>query len=320
MADTTPDLAKQGPSVRTVTGWTVFFLVLLRISIGWHFAYEGAWKLMQDDWRATGYLTQSTGPLRPVFLKFVDDPDGLNRLTPESVKERIQGRYDRLAGFYGLTDEQRAPIKVDNLVQQVDVIFADPDFQNQLANYKEFLGKIETQEKALFLYDKNAEPGNTPYNSERWMYNSGKKAAARQALLARAEGPIRDVEAAVLNARTLDQMAKGPPPHEKSQTVFSDWGNMIGLTAVGVCLMLGLFTRLAALGGISLLCLYYFCMPPWPGLPEGPSEGHYLIVNRNMIEAIALAVIAASGVGRWVGLDAFISAWRRKRCGRAAQA
>jgi uncharacterized membrane protein YphA (DoxX/SURF4 family) len=251
----------------------------------------------------------------------VDDPDGLRRLTPESVKQRVQERFDKLAGFYGLTEEQRKPItemvkkfvegKADQDPECVDAIFADRDFCNQLENYKEFLGKIAVQEKALFLYDRKAEPGNTPYNAERWVYDSGKKAAARQALLARAEGPIRAVEAAVLDARTVEQMAEGPPPHEKSQTAFSDWANMIGLTAVGVCLMLGLFTRLAALGGISLLCLYYFCMPPWPGLPEGPSEGHYLIVNKNMIEAIALAVIATSGVGRWAGLDAFTSAWRR---------
>lgn len=331
MSDTTPDLAKPCSPVRTCTGWTVFFLVLLRVSIGWHFAYEGAWKLVQDDWRATGYLTQAIGPLRPIYLKFVDDQDGLIRLTPESVKARIQNRYDVLTGFYGLDEQQKKelktpgpnpqPVTLDGQKDKVDAVFADQDFQNQLANYKEFLREVEKQERGVFNYStsQNAEPGGTKFNEERLVYNYGKKAQARQALLDRAEGPLKVVEQAILDARTIKQMEMGPPPREKSQTWFSDWGNMIGLTAVGVCLMLGLFTRLAALGGISLLCLYYFCMPPWPGLPEGPSEGHYLIVNKNWIEAVALLVIASSGAGRWAGLDAFFIAWRRRRCAGSGQ-
>jgi uncharacterized membrane protein YphA (DoxX/SURF4 family) len=203
----------------------------------------------------------------------------------------------------------------------VDAIFANQDFQSQLANYKEFLTVVDQQERGVFNYStsQNAEPGGTKFNEERLVFNYGKKAQARQALLARAEGPLKEVEQAILDARTLKQMEMGPPPKEKSQTWFSDWGNMLGLTAVGICLMLGLFTRFAALGGISLLCLYYFCMPPWPGLPEGPSEGHYYIVNKNWIEAVALLVIASSGAGRWAGLDAFFSAWCRRRCAGAGQ-
>lgn len=330
MSDTTPDLAKPCTKVRTVTGWTIFFLVLLRVCIGWHFAVEGVWKLMQPDWRATGYLTQAIGPLRPIFLKFVDDPDGLRRLTADSVRSRVEERFNTLTDFYGLDDAQRktvAELKDKKLKGDpaadptcVDAIFADPDFRSQLENYKEFLGEVEAQERAVYNWGsvgKAAEPGGTPFNAERLVFNYGKKAQARQALLARAEEPIRAVEKAILDVRTVEQMKKGPPPAEKSQTGFSDWGNMIGLTAVGVCLMLGLFTRLASLGGIALLCLYYFCMPPWPGLPEVPSEGHYLVINKNVIEAVALMVIATSGAGRWMGLDAFISAWRRKRCAKA---
>ena len=82
MTEPTPDLAKPKPSVTTVTGWTIFFMVLLRIAIGWHFFYEGMYKLVQPDWRATGYLTASVGPFRPLFMMMVRDPDGLQaRLT-----------------------------------------------------------------------------------------------------------------------------------------------------------------------------------------------------------------------------------------------
>ena len=41
---------------------------ILRIVIGWHFLYEGVWKLMQQDgWSCVSYLGAAQGPLAPVF-------------------------------------------------------------------------------------------------------------------------------------------------------------------------------------------------------------------------------------------------------------
>jgi len=327
MAEPLPELAKKRPSLSTVTGWTIFFMVLLRVSIGWHFAYEGVYKLLQDDWRATSYLQQSYGPLRPLYLKFIDDPDGLERLTREKAEQRLDERFEVLADHYQLTDEQRTLVadfieikKVGNSNNpndkaNLDAIFADEDFQKQLADYKKLLGEVETLEK---------NTGGFAYNNERLLFNYGKKAQAREALLAIVEAPQKAMEERVFKLLSPEQMAnadgqgKGPAPKEVSPTWFSDISNMWALTLVGVCLMLGLFTRLSALGGVGLLCMYYFAMPPWPGLPESPmAEGHYWIVNKNMIEAIALLMIATSGVGRWWGLDAYISAYLRRRCRRA---
>ena len=43
-------------------------LTLLRVAIGWHFLYEGCWKLMQKDgWSCLSYLSAAQGPLAPVF-------------------------------------------------------------------------------------------------------------------------------------------------------------------------------------------------------------------------------------------------------------
>jgi len=321
MSDTTPDLAKCGPSVGTVTGWTVFFMVLLRIAIGWHFAYEGIWKLMQDDWRATGYLAASAGPLRPVFTRMIKDADGIEALTAESVKRRIDERYALMVKHYGLDENQRKETdpyaerkKVGDPAraydkEYVDYVFADPDFQAQLADYRQLLEQIKTQE---------TKAGKTEFDTERLVDMYKRKAKARTALLARAELPLRAMEINTRSKLTAKQLAKGPLPGEKSPTWFIDWSNMIALTAVGVCLMLGLFTRLAALGGIGLLAMYYFSMPPFPGLPESPmAEGHYLIVNKNLIEAIALLMIATSRAGRWAGLDAFFARFCACSRGRA---
>ena len=79
---------------------------------------------------------------------------------------------------------------------------------------------------------------------------------------------------------------------------------MYGLTIVGVLLMLGLFTRLAAAGGIGFILLFYLCNPPFVGYFYSiPTEGSYLIVNKNLVELCALGVILATGSGRFAGID-----------------
>lgn len=67
------------------------------------------------------------------------------------------------------------------------------------------------------------------------------------------------------------------------QTV--DLLNIIGLIGVGLCLLLGLFTRAASAVGAFLILLYYIANPPFIGyLSETTGEGHYLIVNKQLIE------------------------------------
>lgn len=449
-----PKLGMSDKKVRTVTGWTILFMVLLRVAIGWHFFYEGVWKLKQDDWRATSYLVMSMGPLRDVFRMMVPDVDGLEQLTPEGSAKVFEKRCAQLIKHYGIKDEallkqleafkklrlgpaeddaayrgfvqeestklvdkiyadfagrlasnaasQPAPafaeaeVKAElgramaaavpgfntdagktaspeltvavnaflkdpaykdrvALAQQkfsnelrnhgrrgrmsyVKSIFADPDFARQIHDYTVMAGSKtggEDIEGEVHEFEKRL--GTTAYNKERLLDQYLRKAKAKAACIAIAEKPLRDLDLFVVGdvgqgiAGLIPQaylsataakdpkadtvyhpmMAKGLP-HYPSPTRFIDWANMISLTAVGVGLILGLFTRLSAVGGIGLLMMYYWCMPSLPWLPEaGPMEGHYFFVNKNIIEALALAAIATSGIGRWAGLDAFLFRKRR---------
>ena len=89
---------------------------------------------------------------------------------------------------------------------------------------------------------------------------------------------------------------------------------MWGLTIVGACLILGLFTRLASLAGIGFILLFYLSAPPLIGYFYAiPSEGSYLIVNKNLVEAAALAVILLTGSGRFAGLDRIVHGLIRRR-------
>ena len=82
---------------------------------------------------------------------------------------------------------------------------------------------------------------------------------------------------------------------------------MYGLTIVGVLLIVGLFTRAAALGGLALVMLFYLCNPPFVGYFYSiPSEGTYLIVNKNLVEVCALGVILLTRSGLYAGLDRIV--------------
>lgn len=67
--------------------------------------------------------------------------------------------------------------------------------------------------------------------------------------------------------------------------------NIAGLIAVGISLIIGLKVRWGCIGGILLLLMYYLAHPPFPSLPQGPAEGSYWVVNKNLIEMAALFVI-----------------------------
>jgi len=76
-----------------------------------------------------------------------------------------------------------------------------------------------------------------------------------------------------------------------------------GLILVGFGLMLGLLTQLACAGALALLALFYLSYVPTRGVMEPGAEGNYLLVNKNLIEAAAVAVVLVFRTGRIAGLD-----------------
>jgi thiosulfate dehydrogenase (quinone) large subunit len=86
-----------------------------------------------------------------------------------------------------------------------------------------------------------------------------------------------------------------------------DFLNTWGLIAIGIGLMIGLFTRAAAISGALLLFVYYLNSPPLIGLEYTmPTEGSYLVVSKTLIEACALLVLAVFPTGLMAGLDIYV--------------
>ena len=78
--------------------------------------------------------------------------------------------------------------------------------------------------------------------------------------------------------------------------------NVWGQVAIGLGLMLGLFTRTACVAGAALLALYFIAQPPaW-------------LVNPTLVELLALVGLAALPTGQAYGLDGLI-AWSGQATG-----
>lgn len=85
-----------------------------------------------------------------------------------------------------------------------------------------------------------------------------------------------------------------------------DWINIIGLSFVGLTLMAGILEKTGAIAGMALLLLYYLANPPFVRLDFGVvNEGHYLIVNKNLVELFAIFILFLFPTGKYLGLDHF---------------
>lgn len=88
----------------------IVLIVLLRVSIGWQFLYEGLWKLdsmsSTSPWTAAGYLNNAQGPFRETFRNMTGDPNELAWLDYEIMNKKWNDWSKRFIKHYGLDKNQ----------------------------------------------------------------------------------------------------------------------------------------------------------------------------------------------------------------------
>ncbi len=95
--------------------------------------------------------------------------------------------------------------------------------------------------------------------------------------------------------------------------------NMYGLTFIGLALFVGVAIRASAAFGIVLLALYYLAYPPFGGVPYAPTEGSLFLVNKNVIEALGLALLLFAG-DKGYGLYGLAGSFGKKKTDAAGDA
>lgn len=90
----------------------IILIVVLRMSIGWQFVYEGFWKIHSKStakpWTAEGYLKNAAGPFRDYFRNMPGDPDDLDWLDADKVSARWDSWRDKFTSHYALDEKQSA--------------------------------------------------------------------------------------------------------------------------------------------------------------------------------------------------------------------
>jgi thiosulfate dehydrogenase [quinone] large subunit len=90
--------------------------------------------------------------------------------------------------------------------------------------------------------------------------------------------------------------------------------NTWGLIAIGLGLVLGFFSKAASIAGAALLFVYYLNCPPVIGVEYAlPVDGNYLIVDKTLIEAVSLCLLALFPTSKIFGLDALWIRYKQKR-------
>lgn len=393
--------------------WSKAFLVALRIAVGWHFLYEGLWKMGSDtgaasyatswytlhsqlgrlrddlarmpadqamartdawyddvvkafkarkalgedqkarlaelrdkvklafntgenidfDWQyvrdevlsiaagqegerftSLAYLQNAAGPFRPLYRALAPDLDGIERLTAASAQAALDRREREILNHFAsagrpFNPEQRARLAAvrDALKAAIAATLDDPAFRARLEDYRRLRDRVRRDSPGAI----------TPFAKERLDADRKKLDVIAAELLGFVNEPLAELAVQTQNIATVAQLGAGPVPRLHDPTRWIDGGVKWGLVGIGACLLLGLFTPVAAIAAALQLATFYFASPPWPGLPGATTGGHYLYVDRNLIEAIAACLIATTATGRWAGLDAYLyrfaDAMRRPR-------
>ena len=300
---------------------TVVLLVALRLCLGCHFLYEGTWKIANaDKFSAEPFLTQAKGPMAGMFYAMVYDIDGRARLRVELGKDgkpaldknrlpivrspitmdQFDTMHKKLLGSYGLDDKQK-----DEAAGIRDL------YKKGLQTYlNENSEDIAAYFLALDSLERRKAAGNqgVEFQKKRLWDDQMKLRWEVRVWLDYIEGveaKYSDALRAVLND---EQRPVGPLPKRLARGDFVDFAVTYGLTAIGLCLILGLFTRPAAIGGGVFMFFVVLTQPAWPTIyPHAPPvAGHAPLINKDFIEMVVLFMLASTCAGRWGGLDFFV--------------
>ncbi len=258
-----------------------FFIVLLRVAIGWHFLYRGsARKSSRPGPARSRSRPRSTCGTRPVR-----SPLTTGACCPTSTAWRLLDPAQAEGGVERRRDADRRPLRVHPGTATArprrswTTVFTGPTTGSTIPKTARS-GRSTSTTCGRFR-----RPSKTPMRSPTSANGPGTRAgsldADRRALTqplrrARARHLMIDAVAKLATARSTASGAGPPPPRYTNLDLINDL-TMYGLIAIGLCLIAGFLTPLAALSAAAFLAMIYFSMPPWPGMPPNPkAEGHYL--------------------------------------------
>ena len=299
------------PRILGLTG--AVMLVLLRLTVGWHFYSEGIDKKAAGDWTAAPFFANAKGPLAADFRGLVWDADGEFRLNRAAAMQNWAVFRDGVGNHYSFSEAQKAQAQANyaKAVEQYDWVLAEnaTDLE-EYALGRARIAKLETEAQEKAVRDGVASLGGQRDTIRReWKQKAAPALAQIDSIWANYETDQ--------NALATGQQAEASPYYrlvrprtERIDTSVIDRFVPYFDIAIGLCLLLGFFTPLAALAAAGFLgSVFLSQFPP----TTGPGSSNY-----QLIECMACLVLAATGSGRFAGLDYFLHLIVRKTWGGQA--
>lgn len=292
--------------LRLAVGWGIYprllgwigicMLILLRVTIGWHFYTEGVEKYTAGDWDAKPFFSNARGPAAEQFRQLVWDWDGSIRLDEKTTMLHLAKFRDRIANHYGFDEAQKGAAKVNyaKAVEQFKYVIASN--ASDIEEYELGRDRVKKLENDFRRGGVESLAGQTATIRSEWTQKIAPS-------LKQIDEIWETYELAQNNLATSEQAERRPPMKmgvPRTQLMDTSVINQIVPyfdMAIGVCLILGLMTPLAALAAAGFLGSVFMSQyPP----TTGPSSTMY-----QLIEGMACLVLAGTGAGRFGGLDFF---------------
>ncbi len=324
-----------------ISGMACVFLVALRLAIGWHFAVEGYFKIRSHQigktstntpWTAEPFFREGYGPIAEWYRGQLglSDAGALARLrNPDAVAGEWSAYRDRLQQHYALADAQRSAVNAALQARITDLrnwltgaapspakkplgnntVDAPTTVPARLAEYDARLQEArQVQDSVQPAFNKPVDLGRVRTAKAEAARILGELTAELDARTAAMRQALRSAAALTDEQKKRGEAPEPPAPRRPIQIL--DTVTMWTLAILGGCLVVGLLSRLASLLLAGFLLQVVLIAPALPHAPQPPGAvGHFLYVNHQVIEMLALLVLAAIPTGRWFGLDAL---WNRR--------
>ncbi len=290
----------------TISTATVIMLVVLRLNIGWHFFSEGVKHYTDPLWTSEPVLRNATGPLAPMYRAYLPDFHGMDHWLhsdrPEKPAHAVKGWLDQIqsdwderrqqfALHYDLDEKQQKRASQITSEYQGEVRSWGGRNRDELENHIHQWQRKETASQ-------DPEAGDVPFRQQRVATSQRELTAEADGWRGELSGLEGEYENSLSDLLTDEQRGIQPLPPMPTAIASVDMVMTYVILAIGVLLLLGLFSRTACLAGAAFLLSVVMTQPFWVSDAQPTFN--------QLVEMFALLALATTHVGRWGGLDFFV--------------
>ena len=297
-------------------------LIFLRIVVGLHFFLEGSSHLRDPSWSSAGFRKAAVGPLAS-FLKSDLPETGDWKSTLGNVHSTNavdvaaaadNWRSSIVEEWKALGERRNVVLRRSGWVAPADWVelssaalgAADKKLASMLDYANEDLLDFCRQAVRLKATEKSAMAKDVPFMRDRVADKERELAGQKNGWMEEANAVGRELVSAWNEPLSAEERRIADTAVEPTRLWKADRFVSWSLTTIGACLVIGIFTKFNAVGGVFFLLSVVASQPFW--LPAAQ------VTYDQWVEIAGLLVLASMPLGAWAGIDAFLMPILKKYC------